>query len=81
MLERALPIALVLLTLASWFSTALLVRAAWHRPRIGALTERAVIAVILALFGTACVVLVLNTESGRRCSPRRSPGSCSGCAS
>jgi hypothetical protein len=69
MLEHVLPIALVILALSSWFSTALLLRAAWLRPRIGALTERAAIAVILAIFWTVCVVLVLNTDSGHALIP------------
>lgn len=64
MLERILIAVLVLLALTSWFSTTLLLRAAWKRPRIGALTERAAIAVVLAIFGSVCVVLVLNTEAG-----------------
>jgi hypothetical protein len=59
-----LVVALGALTIASWASTFLLVRAAWQRPRIGALTERAVISVILSAFGTVCVFLVINTDSG-----------------
>jgi hypothetical protein len=69
MLAGLLPPALVLLALASWVSTALLLRAAWKRPRIGALTERATIAVVLAIFGSVCVVLVLNTDSGHALIP------------
>jgi hypothetical protein len=42
---------------------------AWQRPRIGALTERAAIAVVLAIFGSVCVVLVLNTDSGHALIP------------
>jgi len=60
-----LSIALGALTIASWASTFLLVRAARRPPHIGALTERAVIAVILSAFGTICVVLVLNTDTGQ----------------
>lgn len=56
--------ALGCLAIASWCSTGLLVRAALQKPRIGALTERAVIAVILAIIGAISVVIVWNTESG-----------------
>lgn len=59
-----LVLALGSLTIASWLSTLLLVDAARHRPRIGVLTERAVLAVILSTFGTVCVVLVLNQDTG-----------------
>jgi hypothetical protein len=48
----------------AWVATALLVTRAVQRPRIGALTERAALSVLLSLFGTLCVVLVYNTESG-----------------
>jgi hypothetical protein len=60
-----LTIALSALALAAWASTVLLVRAALVRPHIGALTERAVIAVLLSAFGTVCVVLVWNSDSGQ----------------
>ena len=59
-----LVVALLALTVASWASTFLLVRAAWQKPRIGALTERAVISVILSTFGTVSVFLVLNSDTG-----------------
>jgi hypothetical protein len=36
-----LSLALGFLAIAAWLSTYLLVRAAWTKPRIGALTERA----------------------------------------
>lgn len=58
-----LAVALVALTVASWASTFLLIRAARERPRIGALNERAYIAVAMSAFGTVCVWLALNTES------------------
>lgn len=58
---------LALLTYAllapAWVSTAILLMAAWKRPRIGALTERAAIAFVIAVFLTAIAVIVYNTES------------------
>ena len=59
-----LSVALIALTIASWASTFLLVRAARQPPRIGALVERAIIAVVLSAFGTVCVVIVFNTDAG-----------------
>ncbi len=59
-----LTVALFALVVASWASTVLLFRAALLRPRIGALTERAVIALIISAFGTVCAFLVMNTETG-----------------
>lgn len=56
--------ALIAFSVASWGSTYLLVRAAVKRPIIGALVERAGIAVLLSLFGSVCVVLVWNTDTG-----------------
>lgn len=52
------------LALASWLSTILLVRAALVKPRIGALTDRAIIATIISAFGTVSMLLVVNTETG-----------------
>jgi len=59
-----LSVALIALTITSWASTFLLVRAARQPPRIGALVERAIIAVVLSAFGTVCVVIVFNTDAG-----------------
>jgi hypothetical protein len=50
------------LTLYAWLSAIVLIRVARHRPRIGTLTERAIVAVCIALFGTAYSLLMLNTE-------------------
>lgn len=61
--------ALILAALVAWIATALLVARAIRRPRIGALTERAGLSVLLALFGTLCVVLVYNTETGQSVLP------------
>jgi hypothetical protein len=59
-------VALILAALVAWIATALLVARAIRRPRIGALTERAGLSV---LFGTLCVVLVYNTETGQSVLP------------
>lgn len=53
------------LTVTSWISAGVLGRAAWIKPRIGALTERTFIAVIIAVLGTVSAVLVYNTDHGR----------------
>lgn len=59
-----LSVSLGFLAIASWLSTILLVNAAMQRPRIGALTERAVIAVVLSALGTVAVVLRINGDTG-----------------
>ena len=46
-------------------SAGILGAAAYQKPRIGALTERAVIALIISAFLTAAAVLVLNTATDR----------------
>jgi hypothetical protein len=58
-----LTVLLTLVAIAAWVATAVLVRAAFQRPRIGALTERAVVAFFQSAFGTVCVILVLNTDT------------------
>ncbi len=55
-----LPVAVVVLTIVSWVSTVLLLRAAWIRPRIHVLTERAFIAVLISLVGTLGVVMLVK---------------------
>lgn len=60
MLNRLLPVSAVLLTIVSWISTGLLLRAAWIKPRIDVLTERAIIAVLISLVGTVGVVLLIR---------------------
>jgi hypothetical protein len=55
---------LALLAIAAWIATGILVTRAIRRPRIGALTERAFLSVLLALFGSVCVVLLYNRETG-----------------
>lgn len=59
-----LVLALLALLLAAWLSTLLLVQHA-IRVRVGALAERAVLAVVLSAFSTVCVVIIFNTDSGR----------------
>lgn len=49
------------LTLLAWTSTIVLVRAA-RRAHIGALTERAVLATVLSVFGTAYSFVVFNAD-------------------
>lgn len=63
MLDRILPIAVVLLTVFAVVSAVLLVNAAVRRPYIGALVERAAIGVLIAGFGVVSAILVLNTEA------------------
>lgn len=58
-----LTLALAFLAIASWMSTFLLVRAALIHPRIGALSERAVLQVLLTAFGTLCAVLLWNRDA------------------
>lgn len=59
-----LSFAALAFVLASWASTFLLARAAWIKPRIGALTERALIGVMLSTTGTVGLVLRFNAEAG-----------------
>jgi len=56
-----LPGAIWLLTAFSWISALVLIRAA-HGAHIGALTERAIVATVLAVFGTVYSLVVLNAE-------------------
>lgn len=53
------------LTILSWVSFAVLGRAALQRPRIGALSERTLIAAIIAMLGTVACLIVANTDAGR----------------
>lgn len=59
-----LLVSIAALTVASWASTALLVRAALPAPRIGALTDRAFLATIISAFGTVSLLIVFNTDAG-----------------
>lgn len=53
------------LTVFAVISAVVLARAAFLKPRIGALTERAVIGALLAFFGVVYTVVALDTELGR----------------
>jgi len=57
------PIAFIL-TGGAWLSFVVLGRAAMRKPRIGALTERAFIAFVIAALGSVSCAIVLNTDSG-----------------
>jgi hypothetical protein len=56
---------LVVLTLSSWASFVVLGHAALEPPRIGALSERAFIAFIIAVLGSVSCVIVANTDAGQ----------------
>ena len=62
--DALLPSIIVLLTVIAIASAVVLVRAAVAKPRIGALTERAGIAVVIALFGIVYSAVAVNTEMG-----------------
>lgn len=62
--ELGLPLVIGLLAGVAWISAAILAHAAWRRPRIGALTERAVIAVVFAILGTFYFLVTVNTTTG-----------------
>ena len=64
-LDRLLPMLLTLFAVTSIFSAVILVRAALVKPHIGALVERAILAVLLAVFGVIYSIVALNTELGR----------------
>ena len=56
---------ILLLTLFAVGSAVVLVRAAFVKPRIGALAERAAVGVLIAFFGCVYSVVALDTEAGR----------------
>jgi hypothetical protein len=59
------PGVIALGALVSWFSAISLVWAARHaKPRIGALTERAIIAVLISTFLTVYAFVAWNTNAG-----------------
>ncbi len=60
----ALAAVIVVLTVVAWISAAILVHASRKRPRIGALTERATVAVVVAIFGTVYSFTVMNAQIG-----------------
>jgi hypothetical protein len=61
-LEIVLAGVILILTVYAWLSAFVLIRVARHRPRVGSLTERAVVAVFIAIFGTVYSVNMLNTQ-------------------
>lgn len=63
-LGLAMPATIVVLTIVAWTCAVVLVRAAWGAD-IGALTERAIVAVGIAGFGTVYSLVVTNTELGQ----------------
>ena len=65
MLGRLLIVAALMLTAISWLSTAILLRHAWHRPRLGVLRERALLAVLISVVGTLSVLALalVNTDA------------------
>lgn len=63
-MSALLPFAIVCLTVVAIISAAVLIHAAAIRPPIGALTERAAMAVLIAVFGMFYSVVVINTEIG-----------------
>lgn len=65
MIETLLSWLVFALVPITWLSTGILAVFAIQRPRIGALTERAAIALIISLLITASAILVLNTMTGR----------------
>ena len=58
--DGLLSVLVVVLVPFSWISAVILVRAARHKPRIGALTERAAIAIAIAVMVTAGGLLTIN---------------------
>lgn len=64
-LDRLLAFLIFALLPFAWTSTVVLIWAARRKPRIGALTERAAIAFVIAVFLTAIAIIVWNTESDR----------------
>lgn len=62
---RDLTALLFALTILAWISFVVLGRAARRPPRIGALTERTIIAAVIAALGTVSCLIVVNTDAGR----------------
>jgi hypothetical protein len=60
-LEPLLATAILILTVYAWASAFVLIRVARHRPRVGSLTERAIVAVFIAIFGSVYCLNMLNT--------------------
>lgn len=56
---------ILLLTACACASAFVLVKAAFVKPRIGALVERAAVAVLIAFFGVVYSIVALDTDAGR----------------
>jgi hypothetical protein len=63
-IEHALALLILPLAVYAWVSASILVRAARIRPHIAVLTERAIVAVGIAVFGTIYAIVVINAEMG-----------------
>jgi hypothetical protein len=61
-IEHVLALIIIPLAIYAWVSASILVRAARVRPHIAVLTERAIVAVGIAVFGTIYAVVVVNGE-------------------
>lgn len=61
---RTLTPMVVILTAGAITSFLVLTNAARRKPRIGALTERAFIAFLIAVLGTVSCAIVINTDAG-----------------
>ena len=55
---------ILLLALVGWAFTAILARAAWIRPRIPPLTERAIAGIVISSFVTVYGLVASNTDAG-----------------
>lgn len=63
-MSAVLPSLIVALTVVAAVSAVILVRAAFVKPRIGALTERAILAVVIAVFGAVYATVAINVQLG-----------------
>jgi len=61
-IEHVLALLIIPLAVYAWVSASILVRAARIRPHIAVLTERAIVAVGIAVFGTIYAIVVINGE-------------------
>ena len=62
MSNGVLPALIAVLTVVAVVSAAVLVHAAYIKPRIGALTERAIGAVVIAVFGFVYSIVAFNNQ-------------------
>ena len=64
MSDRVLSGLILILAAFGWISAAVLVNAARKRPRIGVLTERAALGVLVAVFVTLYGLAAFNSDAG-----------------